>query len=100
MSTFTYYHNVGTYRSREFQIGVRVEPNLDVVESFAVVLFYEPFGEVESVRDLARRVERDKAQVSRDLRVLAEHAIVNFEENGRAKRPYLQSDHLVVEPIY
>ena len=74
--------------------------------------------EVESVRDLARRVERDKAQVSRDLRVLAEHAVVGFEEGearcasesereaerpastGRAKRPYLQSDHLVVEPIY
>lgn len=41
MSTFTYYHNVGTYRGREFQVGVRVQPNLDVVESFAVVLFYE-----------------------------------------------------------
>lgn len=56
--------------------------------------------EVESVRDLARRVERDKAQVSRDLGVLAEHAVVGFEETGRVKRPYLQSDHLVVEPIY
>jgi predicted transcriptional regulator len=56
--------------------------------------------EIESVRDLARRVERDKAQVSRDLGVLAEHAVVNFEETGREKRPYLQSDHLVVEPIY
>lgn len=41
MSTFTYYYHVGTYRGREFQIGVRAEPNLNVVESFAVVLFYE-----------------------------------------------------------
>lgn len=41
MSTFTYRHNVGTYRGQEFQIGVRVEPNLNIVESFAVVLFYE-----------------------------------------------------------
>lgn len=56
--------------------------------------------EVESVRDLARRVERDKGQVSRDLATLAEHAVVGFETTGRAKRPYLQSDHLVVEPIY
>lgn len=56
--------------------------------------------DVESVRDLARRVERDKGQVSRDLAILAEHAVVDFEKTGRAKRPYLQSDHLVVEPIY
>jgi len=56
--------------------------------------------EVESVRDLARRVGRDKAQVSRDLGVLAEHAVVNFEETGREKRPYLANDHLVVEPIH
>ena len=46
MSTFTYYYYVGTYRSREFQIGVRAGPSLNVVESFAVVLFYErPTGE-------------------------------------------------------
>ena len=56
--------------------------------------------EVESVRDLARRVERDKAQVSRDLRVLAKHGVVNFEDSGRKKRPYLENDHLVVEPIH
>lgn len=56
--------------------------------------------EVASVRDLARRVERDKAQVSRDLGVLAEHAVVDFEETGREKRPYLANDHLVVEPIH
>jgi hypothetical protein len=45
VSTFIYSHNVGTYRGYEFQIGVRAEPNLNVVESFAVVLFYEPFEE-------------------------------------------------------
>jgi predicted transcriptional regulator len=56
--------------------------------------------EVDSVRDLARRVERDKAQVSRDLGVLAEHGVVDFEKSGREKRPYLENDHLVVEPIH
>lgn len=54
---------------------------------------------VGSVRDLARRVERDKGQVSRDLGVLAEHGVVDFEETGREKRPYLQHEHVVVEPI-
>ncbi len=55
--------------------------------------------EVESVRGLARRLGRDKGQVSRDLKVLAEHGVVDFDESGRAKRPYLQHDHVVVEPI-
>lgn len=55
--------------------------------------------EAESVRDLARRVGRDKAQVSRDLAVLAEHGIVRFEEDGRAKRPYLTQQHVIPEPI-
>lgn len=54
----------------------------------------------DSVRDLARRVERDKGQVSRDLKVLAEHGVVDFEKTGREKRPYLQHEHVVVEPIY
>ncbi|WP_321111842.1 HVO_A0114 family putative DNA-binding protein [Halorussus salinisoli] len=54
----------------------------------------------ESVRDLARRVERDKGRVSRDLKVLAEHGVVDFEEAGKEKRPYLQHKHAVVELIY
>lgn len=54
----------------------------------------------ESVRDLARRVKRDKGQVSRDLKVLAEHGVVDFKKTGREKRPYLQHEHVVVEPIY
>jgi hypothetical protein len=45
VSTFTYRHNVGTYRDREFQLGVRIEPNLNIGDSFAVVLFYEPSEE-------------------------------------------------------
>jgi predicted transcriptional regulator len=60
------------------------------------VLDREP---VESVRDLARRADRDKAQVSRDLAVLAEHGVVDFDTDGRAKRPFLQHEHVVVEPI-
>ena len=55
--------------------------------------------DVESVRDLARRVDRDKGQVSRDLGVLAEHGVISYEEDGRAKRPYLVQDHIVVEPL-
>lgn len=55
--------------------------------------------DIESVRDLARRVDRDKGQVSRDLAELAERGIVEYEESGRAKRPVLVQDHVVIEPI-
>lgn len=54
---------------------------------------------VDSVRDLARRLDRDKGQVSRDLQVLAEHAVIHFEIDGRAKVPRLTQEHLVIEPI-
>lgn len=55
--------------------------------------------DVESVRHLARCVDRDKGQVSRDLGVLAEHGVIQYEENGRAKRPHLVQEYLTVEPI-
>ncbi|SDY97605.1 HVO_A0114 family putative DNA-binding protein [Halopenitus persicus] len=55
--------------------------------------------DVESVRGLARKLDRDKGQVSRDLGTLAEHGIVRFEESGRAKKPVLTQDHLVIEPV-
>lgn len=55
--------------------------------------------EIESVRDLARRLDRDKGHVSRDLAVLAEHGIVGYESDGRAKAPRLKHEHVVVEPV-
>lgn len=39
--TFAYNYEVGTYRSRTYQIGVRIDPSLNDIQSFAVVLFYE-----------------------------------------------------------
>lgn len=41
MSGFNYHYEAGTYRSRVYRIGIRVFPNLNVVESFAAVLYYE-----------------------------------------------------------
>lgn len=55
--------------------------------------------EIASVRELARRLDRDKAQVSRDLQVLAEHAVIHYETDGRAKAPRLSQSRLVIEPI-
>lgn len=53
----------------------------------------------ESVRSLARELGRDKSAVSRDLATLAEHNIITYETDGRAKRPVLVANHVVVEPI-
>lgn len=55
--------------------------------------------EVESIRALARELNRDKAQVSRDLGALAELGIVRYETEGNAKQPQLTQQHVVVEPI-
>ena len=56
-------------------------------------------GDVKSVRDLARRVDRNVSVVSRDLDVLFEADIVEFERDGRAKKPRLAHDTVLVEPL-
>lgn len=56
-------------------------------------------SEPESVRDLARKLGRDKAAVSRDLRDLAEHSLIDYEDAGRAKKPVLQHQRIIVEPL-
>jgi predicted transcriptional regulator len=55
--------------------------------------------EVESVRDLARRAERDVSIVSRDLDVLFEAGIIEYEQDGRAKQPVLASETVLVDPV-
>lgn len=55
--------------------------------------------EVESVRDLARQVDRDVSIVSRDLDLLFEADVIEFEQNGRAKRPKLAHENIFVKPV-
>jgi len=56
-------------------------------------------GDVESVRDLARRVDRNVSIVSRDLEVLFEADVVTFEQDGRAKTPRLAHENIFVKPV-
>lgn len=56
-------------------------------------------GQVKSVRDLARRLDRDVSIVSRDLDVLFEAGVIAFEDDGRAKRPVLAHENVLVRPI-
>lgn len=83
---------------------LRRENGRDVLTDarLALVGHLERHGdEIESVSDLARRLDRDKGAVSKDLRRLAELDIVGYEggEGGEAKRPVLKHDHVVIEPV-
>ena len=56
-------------------------------------------GPAESVRSLAVELDRDKAGVSRDLARLAELDVVEYLQAGRAKRPRLKHDAVLIEPL-
>ncbi|WP_436902570.1 hypothetical protein [Halovenus halobia] len=43
----------------------------------------------ESIRALATRLDRDVHDILDNLHLLAEYDIIHFEENGRAKKPYV-----------
>lgn len=53
----------------------------------------------DSMRDLSRRVERDISRVSGDLDELYKANIIDYEQNGRSKRPVLVSPNVFVQPI-
>lgn len=81
---------------RENGRGVLTESRLELVG------YLDRHGDqVESVRDLARKLDRDKGAVSKDLRRLAELDIVEYEGegDGEAKRPVLKHEHVVIEPV-
>jgi len=50
-----------------------------------------------SIRALADRLDRDVHDVHDDLHLLAEYDIIHFEENGRAKKPYVPYDTVRLE---
>jgi len=50
----------------------------------------------DSIRQLADRVDRDVKSVHDDLGVLTEYDIVHFEQDGRAKRPFVPYERIEV----
>ncbi|WP_436936486.1 ArsR family transcriptional regulator [Halovenus marina] len=54
---------------------------------------------VESVRELADVLERDYGNVSRDLGALVRSNIVGYVETGTSKRPVLEHETVIVEPL-
>jgi len=55
--------------------------------------------EVESVRDLAEKVDRDPGMVSKDLKVLYEAELIEFEEDKGRKKPRIRHKNVFTEPI-
>ena len=55
--------------------------------------------EIESVTDLAERLGRDKAAVSRDLDLLCRQDMIVYEREGSRKIPKLKHETVVVEPL-
>lgn len=51
----------------------------------------------ESIRALADQLDRDVHDVHDDLYLLADYGIIHFEENGRAKQPYVPYETVRIE---
>lgn len=50
-----------------------------------------------SIRDLADRLGRNYSDVHSDVELLADHHVVYFERNGRAKRPVIPYETVVFD---
>jgi predicted transcriptional regulator len=66
------------------------ETNLELLRTIAT-------EEPESIRDLARRVERDYSEVHRNLGELEELNVIELEDTGYRKRPRVRYDALEVQ---
>ncbi|RJX47871.1 HVO_A0114 family putative DNA-binding protein [Halonotius pteroides] len=53
--------------------------------------------EPASIREAARLVDRDIKQVSENLERLEEYGVVEFEDEGRAKRPVVKYDEIDIQ---
>jgi len=57
-------------------------------------------GETESVRELSRKVDRDVSGVSKDLKLLYEHDLIEFEKGKQdRKAPKMRHANIFVKPI-
>lgn len=55
--------------------------------------------DAESITALAKRLDRDVAAVHRDLDVLFEYSLIEYDEESARKRPRLKHEHVFVEPL-
>lgn len=55
--------------------------------------------DIESIRDLARTVDRDPNAVMRDIKILVENGLITFNKEDDRKIPQLQHEKVVIEPV-
>lgn len=55
--------------------------------------------QVESVKDLAEETGRNWSNVSNDLDLLAQEGIVEFEREGKQKKPVLRVNKIFFKPV-
>jgi len=55
--------------------------------------------EVSGVRDLAREMDRDPGQVTKDLKQLWQYGLIDYQEEGRRKKPVRTADKIIIEPF-
>lgn len=56
--------------------------------------------DVESITDIAGRVDRDVAAVHRDLDMLFRNSLVKYDTEGGRKIPRSKHEHVFVEPLF
>lgn len=78
--------------SRESGLEVLTEKRIELLERLRD-------EEFESVTDLADALDRDKGDVSRDLKLLTRHRVTTYAHDGNRKIPKLAHETVVVEPI-
>lgn len=77
---------------REAAESVLTERRSELLETIAA-------EDVESITALAEHLERDVAAVHRDLDVLFEYSLIEYDEDRGRKRPRLKHEHVFVEPL-
>jgi len=75
--------------SRDLETFGRVfrSTNLELLEA---IVEHEP----ESIRELARLVDRNPPEVLENVNELADYGLIELEEDGRAKRPVVWYDEI------
>lgn len=55
--------------------------------------------EVESMRGLSRKLDRDPSIVKKDLDKLWKNGLIDYQEEGNKKKPVRTADKIVIEPF-
>lgn len=55
--------------------------------------------EINSIRDLARKLERSESTIHSDLQLLFEEGLIDFQEEKNRKIPTLRNKNIFIQPI-